>query len=70
VLELTVPEAHRGQTLQALRTLRTEGGADDRHHGRIVVPAPHGAATLAEALRRLHAAGGTSRTWTCTSRPW
>ena len=59
VLELTVPEADRGQTLQALQTLRTEGPADDRHHGRIVVPAPHGAATLAEALRRLHAAGIT-----------
>ncbi len=27
--------------------------------GRIVVPAPHGSATLAEALRRLHAAGVT-----------
>ena len=59
VLELTVPEADRAQTLQALRTLRTEGPADDLHHGRIVVPAPHGAATLAEALRRLHAAGIT-----------
>jgi len=59
VLELTVPEADRGHTLQALRTLRAEGPADDRHHGRIVVPAPHGAATLAEALRRLHAAGIT-----------
>ena len=59
VLELTVPEADRAQTLQALRTLRTDGGADDRHPGRIVVPAPHGAATLAEALRRLHAAGVT-----------
>jgi ABC-2 type transport system ATP-binding protein len=59
VLELTVPEADRAQTPQALRTLRAEGPADDRHHGRIVVPAPHGAATLAEALRRLHAAGVT-----------
>jgi ABC-2 type transport system ATP-binding protein len=59
VLELTVPEADRAQTLQALRTLRTDGPANDRQHGRIVVPAPHGAATLAEALRRLHAAGVT-----------
>jgi ABC-2 type transport system ATP-binding protein len=59
VLELTVPEADRAQTLQALRTLRAEGPADDRHHDRIVVPAPHGSATLAEALRRLHAAGVT-----------
>jgi ABC-2 type transport system ATP-binding protein len=59
VLELTVPEADRAQTLQALRTLRAEGPAEDQHHGRIVVPAPHGAATLAEALRRLHAAGVT-----------
>jgi ABC-type multidrug transport system ATPase subunit len=55
VLELTVPEAHRGQTLQALRTLRTE----DRHHDRIVIPAPDGPRTLTEALRRLHAAGIT-----------
>jgi ABC-2 type transport system ATP-binding protein len=59
VLELTVPEADRAQTLQALRTLRAEDPAEDRHHDRIVVPAPHGAATLAEALRRLHAAGVT-----------
>jgi daunorubicin resistance ABC transporter ATP-binding subunit len=59
VLELTVPEADRAQTLQALRTLRAEGPAEDRHHGKIVVPAPHGPATLAEALRRLHAAGVT-----------
>jgi ABC-2 type transport system ATP-binding protein len=59
VLELTVPEADRAQTLQALRTLRAEDSAADRHHDRIVVPAPHGAATLTEALRRLHAAGVT-----------
>jgi ABC-2 type transport system ATP-binding protein len=59
VLELTVPEADRAQTLKALRTLRAEGPAEDRHHGRIVVPAPHGAATLAEVLCRLHAAGVT-----------
>ena len=59
VLELTVPEADRAHTLQAVRALRAEGPAEDRHHGRIVVPAPHGAATLAEALRRLHAAGVT-----------
>src|SRR5215218_7619733 len=54
VLELTVPEADRAQTLQALRTLRAEDSVADRHHGRIVVPAPDGAATLTEALRRLH----------------
>jgi ABC-2 type transport system ATP-binding protein len=59
VLELTVPEADRAQTLQALRTLRAEDPAEDRHHDRVVIPAPHGAATLAEALRRLHAAGVT-----------
>jgi ABC-2 type transport system ATP-binding protein len=59
VLELTVPEADRAQTLQALRTLQAEDPAEDRQHDRIVVPAPHGAATLAEALRRLHAAGVT-----------
>jgi ABC-2 type transport system ATP-binding protein len=55
VLELTVPEADRAQTLQALRTLR----AEDRHHDRIVIPAPDGPRTLTEALRRLHAAGIT-----------
>jgi ABC-2 type transport system ATP-binding protein len=59
VLELTVPEADRAQTLQALRTLRAEDPAEDRHHDRIVVPAPDGPRTLTEALRRLHAVGVT-----------
>jgi ABC-2 type transport system ATP-binding protein len=56
VLKLTVPDDDRARALWALRTMRAEDPTDDRHHGRIVLPAPAGAATLAEALRRLDAA--------------
>jgi daunorubicin resistance ABC transporter ATP-binding subunit len=59
VLELTVPDDDRARTLQALRSLWADGPADDRHHGRIVLPALDGAATLTQALRRLDAAGIT-----------
>src|SRR5215218_6397536 len=59
VLELGVPDDDRARALWALRTMRAEGPADDRHHGTIVLPAPAGAATLAEVLRRLDAAGVT-----------
>jgi len=59
VLELTVPDDDRARALQALRTMQAEDPTDDRHHGRIVLSAPDGAATLAEALRRLQAAGIT-----------
>jgi ABC-2 type transport system ATP-binding protein len=59
VLELTVPDGDRARALWALRTMQTEDPTDDQHRGRIVLPAPDGAATLAEALRRLDAAGIT-----------
>jgi hypothetical protein len=39
--------------------MQAEDLTDDRHHGKIVVPAPDGPATLTEALRRLDAAGIT-----------
>jgi len=57
VLELTAPDDERARALWALRAMQAEDPADDRHPGRIVVPAPDGAATLAEALRRLDGAG-------------
>jgi ABC-2 type transport system ATP-binding protein len=59
VLEVTVPEPDRARTLQALRGVGGQLPSDDRDHGRIVLPAPDGAGTLTEALRRLHAAGIT-----------
>jgi ABC-2 type transport system ATP-binding protein len=57
VLELTVPEPDRARTLQALRGIGGQDPTDDRHRGRIVLPAPDGARTLTKALRRLDAAG-------------
>src|SRR5215218_7934223 len=57
VLELTVPDGHRARARWALRTMQAEHPGDDRHHGRIVLPAPDGARTLSRALRRLEAAG-------------
>jgi len=57
VLEVTVPEVDRDRVLQALRGVGGQDPADDPDRGRIVLPAPDGAATLAEALRRLAAAG-------------
>jgi len=59
VLQLTVPERDRARTLQALRGVGSQDPTDDRHQGRIVLPAPDGARTLAEALRRLDAANIT-----------
>ena len=59
VLELTVPDDDRARARWALRTMQAEDLTDDRHHGKIVVPAPDGPATLTEALRRLDAAGIT-----------
>jgi ABC-type multidrug transport system ATPase subunit len=59
VLELTVPNDDRARALWALRTLRAEDPTDDQHHGKIVVPAPDGAATLTEALRQLDDVGVT-----------
>jgi ABC-2 type transport system ATP-binding protein len=59
VLELTVPDGHRARALWALRTMRAEDPTDDQDHGRIVLPAPDGARTLSQALRRLDAADVT-----------
>jgi ABC-2 type transport system ATP-binding protein len=59
VLELTVPDDDRARVLWALRTMQAEDQTDDQHHGRIVVPAPDGAATLTGALRRLDRVGIT-----------
>jgi ABC-2 type transport system ATP-binding protein len=57
VLELSVPDDDRARARWALRTMQAEDPTDDRDPGKIVVPAPDGAATLAEALRRLDGAG-------------
>jgi ABC-2 type transport system ATP-binding protein len=57
VLELTVPDGDPARARWALRAMGAEDPTDDRHHGKILVPAPDGPATLAEALRRLEAAG-------------
>jgi daunorubicin resistance ABC transporter ATP-binding subunit len=56
VLEVTVPEVDRARTFRALRGVGDQGPTDDRDRGRIVLPAPDGARTLTEALRRLDAA--------------
>jgi daunorubicin resistance ABC transporter ATP-binding subunit len=57
VLEVTVPEVDRTRTLRALRGVGGQDPTDDRYHGMIVLPAPDGARTLTEALRRLDAEG-------------
>jgi ABC-2 type transport system ATP-binding protein len=57
VLELTVPDGDGTRMLQALRAMGAKDAAWDRRRGRLVLAAPQGAATLAEALRRLHTAG-------------
>jgi ABC-2 type transport system ATP-binding protein len=59
VLELTVPDDERARARWALRTMQAEDPTDDQHRGRIVLPAPDGARTLSQALRRLDAAGVT-----------
>jgi ABC-2 type transport system ATP-binding protein len=59
VLELTVPDDDRARALWALRATGVEDPTDDRHHGKIVVPAADGAATLTAALRRLDRVGIT-----------
>src|SRR5215218_2424879 len=59
VLELTVPDGDRARALWALRTMQAEDPTDDQHRGRIVLPAPSGAGTLTQALRRLEGAGIT-----------
>jgi ABC-2 type transport system ATP-binding protein len=57
VLELTVPDGDGTRMLQALRAMGAKDAAWDRRRGKLVLAAPQGAATLAEALRRLHTAG-------------
>jgi daunorubicin resistance ABC transporter ATP-binding subunit len=59
VLELTVPDDDRAQALSTLQTMQAEDPTDDQHRGRIVLPAPDGARTLTQALRRLEGAGIT-----------
>jgi hypothetical protein len=54
-----VPDGARARSLWALRAIGVEDPTDDRHPGKIVVPAPDGAATLTEALRRLDRVGIT-----------
>jgi ABC-2 type transport system ATP-binding protein len=56
VVELRVPAADRRRTLQALRGVGGEDPTADGRGGRLVLPAPDGAATLTQALRRLDAA--------------
>jgi ABC-2 type transport system ATP-binding protein len=59
VLEVIVPEPDRAQVVEALQGVGGQHSTDDRHRGRIVLPAPDGTRTLTEALRRLDAAGVT-----------
>jgi ABC-2 type transport system ATP-binding protein len=59
VLELTVPDDDATRTLQTLQGVGGQDPTDDRHHGRIVLPAPDGTRTLTQALRQLDAAGIT-----------
>jgi ABC-2 type transport system ATP-binding protein len=56
VLEVTVPEPDHARALRALRGVGGQDPTEDRDRGRIVLPAPDGVATLAEALRQLDAA--------------
>jgi len=58
VLELTVPDDDRARALSTLRTMQAEDPTD-QHRRRIVLPAPDGARTLTQALRRLEGAGVT-----------
>jgi ABC-2 type transport system ATP-binding protein len=59
VLELTVPDDDRARALSTLQTMQAEDPTDDQYHARIVLPAPDGATTLTQALRRLDAASVT-----------
>jgi ABC-2 type transport system ATP-binding protein len=59
VLELTVPDDDRARALWVLRGVGAQDPTDDRDRGRVVLPAPDGARTLTEALRRLDGAGIT-----------
>jgi ABC-2 type transport system ATP-binding protein len=57
VVELHVPAADRHRTLQALRGAGGEAPTAEERGGRVLLPAPDGAATLAQALARLDGAG-------------
>jgi ABC-2 type transport system ATP-binding protein len=59
VLELRVAAADLPRTLGTLRHTGAGDPTHDQHRGTVVLPAPDGSRTLAEALRRLHAAGIT-----------
>jgi ABC-2 type transport system ATP-binding protein len=59
MLELTVPDDDRARARWALRAMGAEDPTDHRHHGKLLLPAPDGAATLTEALRRLDRVGIT-----------
>jgi ABC-2 type transport system ATP-binding protein len=59
VLELTVPDDDRARARWALRAMGAEDPTDHRHRGKILLPAPDGAATLTEALGRLDRVGIT-----------
>ncbi len=59
VVELRVPAADGRRTVQTLRGVGGEDPTAEAHGGRVVLPAPDGAATLTRALRRLDAAGIT-----------
>jgi ABC-2 type transport system ATP-binding protein len=59
VLELTVAGDDRTKALQALQGVGGQDPTNDQRPGKVVLPAPHGPTTLAEALRRLDAAGVT-----------
>jgi ABC-2 type transport system ATP-binding protein len=59
VLELTVAGDDRTKALQALRGVGGQAPTNDQRRGKVVLAAPHGPTTLAEALRRLATAGVT-----------
>jgi ABC-2 type transport system ATP-binding protein len=59
VVELRVPDADRTRALRALRDAAGEDPTSDERGGKVVLPAPDGSRTLAQALRRLEAAGVT-----------
>ncbi len=57
MVELRVPAAVRHRAVQVLRGIGGDNPAAGEPGGRVVLPAPDGAATLTKALRRLEAAG-------------
>jgi ABC-2 type transport system ATP-binding protein len=57
VVELRIPDEDCPRALAALRDAGDEDPTYDERGGRLVLPAPDGSRTLAEALQRLDAAG-------------